>query len=146
MDTIYIMSGLPGSGKSTWVRSNLKGPFIASADSYFTRHGVYRFEAAKLPAAHNACWGRFVGLVVRKCPTIVVDNTNLTWLDCSRYVLVGLERGYRVVLVRCECSVTEAAARNIHGVGAEHLERMATRVLEIPPDILANPNFYRADT
>jgi predicted kinase len=32
---VYVMMGVPGSGKSTWIRNNVPGALVASADHYF---------------------------------------------------------------------------------------------------------------
>jgi hypothetical protein len=96
--------------------------------------------------AHETCWKKFQSYIDRKCPTIVVDNTNLTWGDCARYVDSALTAGYEVIVVRLQCSVLEASTRNVHGVGLEHLQRMSERVFEVPTHIEANPSFRVVST
>jgi len=142
MKTTYIMSGIPGSGKSTYVKTHLSNAAIASADSYFERSGTYRFDGSKLGLAHNLCWKRFVQLVSRGYEEVVVDNTNLTWAECSRYVNKALECGCEVFLIKMEADAKTAAERNAHGVELEHIERMALKKLWIPPEILGNQNFH----
>jgi predicted kinase len=52
---VIITSGLPGAGKSTWVRRNTD-PYtteIFSADSFFhSSNGQYKFDPLKLREAH----------------------------------------------------------------------------------------------
>ena len=33
LHNLYLMSGAPGSGKSTWIRNNVKNPYIISRDA-----------------------------------------------------------------------------------------------------------------
>jgi len=143
--TVYIMSGLPGSGKTTYVRRNLPGAFVVSADLFFSSGGSYHFDASLLGAAHDVCRNKFHSHITTKCTEIVVDNTNLIWSDCAWYVYRALAAGYEVVVVQLRCSVREASNRNIHGVGMDHLQRMAGRVFVIPTHILDNPS-VRVDT
>ena len=142
MHTVYVMSGIPGSGKSSYVKKYMPMAVVASADSYFERSGTYRFDAGKLGLAHHLCWQRFVQLVSRGYGEVVVDNTNLTWAECSRYVNKAMACGYRVVFVRMEADIKTASERNAHGVKLEQLERMASKKLEIPQEILVHPNFH----
>jgi ABC-type proline/glycine betaine transport system ATPase subunit len=58
---LFIIRGLPGSGKSTLGRSirGLSGgvPDCLSADDYFVgADGVYRFSPSGLPGAHADRW------------------------------------------------------------------------------------------
>lgn len=142
------MSGIPGSCKSSYVKRHMPMAAIASADSYFERSGAYRFDASKLSLAHHLCWQRFVQLVSRGYGEVVVDNTNLTWADCSRYVNKALACGYEVFFVRMEVDTKTAAERNTHGVKPECIERMAMKKLEIPPEVLGHRKFHyvRVDT
>ena len=62
-NVIFIMRGLPGSGKSTIVKSmkNVYGHFdshkiaVCSADAYFMKNGFYKFDASKLNDSHGEC-------------------------------------------------------------------------------------------
>lgn len=49
MRNVIIMRGVPGSGKSTYVRNRYPEARVVSADRYFTdpATGEYRFDASK---------------------------------------------------------------------------------------------------
>lgn len=115
---VVIMSGIPGSGKSTWANENLGlEARIISADHYFLRGGVYQFDASKLPQAHQECFRKFLAAIQdRAHSTVVVDNTNLTAWQISPYVLAAEAHGCQVEIVRVSCDPEKAAQRNIHGV------------------------------
>jgi len=123
---VVIMRACPGSGKSTYIKNNLPGALIASADTYFVgKDGVYRFNIARIGAAHEACFATFADALSRSVPLVVVDNTNIKVRDFKRYVDAARARGYAVEIVRLACDPAVAAKRNVHGVPADIVARMA---------------------
>lgn len=81
---IYILQGLPGSGKTTWARNKKESAKsvnhqvdIVSADDFFTdSDGRYVFRPTDLGLAHGKCLRKFVvscweGLQ-EPCYTIIV--------------------------------------------------------------------------
>lgn len=136
---VIITSGIPGSGKSTWIRRNTD-PWmteIFSADSYFIDStGVYRFDPEKLSQAHCQCLRNFTERLIQlataetdTCPvTLVVDNTNICAWEIAPYYSLATAYGVRVRIVRLLAEAPEAHARNIHGVQREKVEKMAQRL------------------
>jgi predicted kinase len=130
---VTILSGVPGSGKSTYSTSN--PGLIVSADDYFTDRytGEYKFDATKLGAAHGACLRAFVTHVAVSSAgmDIFVDNTNTTAVEIAPYYAVALAYGYQVeiltVLVKPE-DLPRCAERNKHGVPLKSIERMAENI------------------
>jgi len=131
---------------------------VFSADHYFTVDGVYRFNPAQLPEAHQSCFagycsylqatkdaGRPVRVLIMRgvpgsgkstwvaahaCPDdVVVDNTNVLWEHAVRYWLVARDCGFETVLVTVECAPEVAAARNAHGVPASSVMAMHARLI-----------------
>jgi len=141
---LYIMSGIPGAGKSTWIANNVEQSApVCSADHHFLDRvtGEYKFDFRQLAAAHSECFNKFKANLDNLVNTIVVDNTNTTWGQCARYVEAGLSAGYEVVVVRLVVDPSVAAARNVHAVPAASVATMASRQLVIPQDIKNNPKF-----
>ena len=126
--TVYIMRGLPGSGKSSWVENNLGLNPICSADNFFMVDGEYQFDPAKLPEAHKACLRSFVTFFDRDfVGDVIVDNTNMQLWELSPYLAFAEMRGHTVELINIQCPVDIDAARNTHGVPREAIKAMAAR-------------------
>jgi predicted kinase len=96
--TVYILRGASGSGKSTWAKTKSSGAypeasFIVSADKYFMKDGVYKFDPTKLQEAHSSCLQEYISLLQKKenyFPfRIVVDNTNCTIAEISPYIALA---------------------------------------------------------
>lgn len=140
---LYVMKGVPGAGKSTYLDKLQYPPItVCSADHFFIdQFGWYKFDAAKLGEAHGRCFTKFMNLVNAGTSPLAVDNTNLSWKEMGRYVEAGLAAGYDVEVVDINTPVTVAAARNVHGVPEAAVQRMASKTLNIPEHVKSNPNF-----
>lgn len=140
---IIVMTGLPGSGKSTAAKKlldeHLKTPFtqaaIVSSDDFFTADdGTYDFKLDARPVAHQLCFRRFNEYCARfrQRDLIVVDNTSLTNSERSRYIDVGASYGHTCRLVHVRCPIEICIARrdpsnpdNRHHVPADVILGMA---------------------
>lgn len=86
------MRGLPGSGKSTKVKSLISGLssdafIICTADDFFIQEdGSYVFDYTKIKDAHDECFYKFIDGISRNIPLIIVDNTNTTRWEVSKYL------------------------------------------------------------
>lgn len=133
---IILMSGIPGSGKSTFIEKHFPQADVCSADKFFMASGQYRFDASKLGAAHGECLRNFIHRVsCDPCETVVVDNTNLSALELAPYVAIANAFGITPELYTLNVEPAIAAARNVHGVPAAGIERMAKALAErkLPP-------------
>ena len=131
---IYVMSGLPGSGKSTWAenaRLGATGPVeVVSADKYFLRDGEYKFEPKLLPDAHAACLRAFTDLVSyspNDRMLVVVDNTNISNWERAPYMALGHAFGHDTTLIIIETPIEVCLAKNIHGVSEDAIVGMKAR-------------------
>lgn len=132
MAKVFIMRGLPGAGKTTWIRNNLPDALICSADNYFLdEEGIYRFDSLFISEAHESCLKGFTEILTshenmaeNESLVIVVDNTAIRAWEISPYY--NLAKAYRhdVKVVHIKCDSDLAHSRNIHGVPLERVEKM----------------------
>lgn len=133
MNKIKIMRGIPGSGKSTYVRTNFADAEVCSADDYFMNpEGIYEFNREKLGEAHKQCMQIFLHAVISGQPLIVVDNTNIRFWEFAGYLQVGNAMLYEVEIIRIIADPEIAAARNTHGVPAGAIKHMHKRIEGVP--------------
>jgi len=136
---VYIMRGLPGSGKSTMAK-NMAGATgrVVSADDFFMVDGEYRFDVAKLGEAHGQCMRRAIEHVQRDVEApLVVDNTNISNVEIAPYVLLAQAYGWfpQILTLHSESAyiVSVCAKRNSHGVPIERVTAMFEQLLlELP--------------
>jgi predicted kinase len=125
---VIIMRGIPGSGKSTWVRENACNAVVCSADHYFERSGEYLFNPAELKDAHEACKEKFLAALRSEEELVVVDNTNTMRWEYQFYLDRALQFGYTIQVQDIPLISAELAAqRNTHGVPLDAIQRMIDR-------------------
>lgn len=146
MRTMFIMRGIPGSGKTTYVnklRELLSSTFsfsVCSADYFFTRNGVYKYEADKLAAAHNACEATANMAAKYNRDVIVIDNTNIRIVHMLPYLGIANKYGYNLVVVSTmgECDAVKCHARNVHNVPLNKVVNMFTGYEPFPGERYIN--------
>lgn len=121
MKTLYIIRGVPGSGKSTWARTQLGiKPF--EADDFFMRDGVYRYQADMVPRAHDFCKRRCENAMQEGQEIIAVANTFTRKWEYNKYLELAEKYGYEVVIHICK-----GKYKNVHGVPDEAIAKMRER-------------------
>ena len=131
--TVYIMRGVPGCGKSTYVTqlSTSDSTCICSADNFFLFNGKYNFDPRKIGEAHQYCLSVFIDALITGISAIFVDNTNSTLWEYQNYLKLARCWGYRVRIIEIVCRNTGELqifhARNKHNVPYEACLRMWRR-------------------
>ncbi len=127
MPSCFILRGLPGSGKS--YLADLLGHAVCSADNYFYKDGIYKFDPKKLNSAHKDCVNDFQYYIYMR-RNVIVDNTNLAKREYDHYVEYATYHGYDVTILTVETVLTDEqlAKRNTHGVPVETIKRMRARM------------------
>ena len=130
MKTLYIVRGVPGSGKSTFAKSIAKPWQIFEADQFFMKNGEYKFDYTKIKDAHNDCKRKvhramhpnlFRNLLYN---TIVVSNTFTQDWEMRFYEIIAKKYGYRVFHVIVE---NRHNGVNEHGVPEDKVQIMKSR-------------------
>lgn len=133
MTKLYIVRGLPGSGKSTWCNNNLKSltDFHIEADQYFQRYenSEYEFDAKFLSEAHDWCYANTV-YWLREGFNVYVSNTFTKIWEMERYLAIPT----KLPDVQVEIVEIKTQFKSVHGVPEEKMKQMAARWEEIPEE------------
>ena len=130
---LFIMRGLPGSGKSTIVLEIVKvygksDTCVCSADDYFLQQdGVYKYQREDLHDAHQECQIKAQNACKEKVPIVIIDNTNVRKWEMKFYLTLADTYNYNVILVspRTEwsCDGKILAQKNKHNVDEDTLKQ-----------------------
>ena len=81
MQKVYITTGLPGSGKSSWAGAFANSDYnikIVNADSFRTMlHGRYTFNVATEPCVHECCKS-MVRCLLEQGFDVIIDECNVS--------------------------------------------------------------------
>ena len=104
MDTLYIVRGLPGSGKSQFARKLVsKSEFVFEANKYMLdENGNYKYQASKLAFCHNKCFDNVKYAMIYGVDKIVVANTFIRKNDYNRYINLANKFQYDVRIITCK--------------------------------------------
>ena len=129
-NTLYILRGVPGSGKTTLANLMTIGfnsvdihAVAYAADDYFTdENGNYRFDKKRLGEAHDWCQDRVLADMRARIPVIIVHNTFVQIWEMKPYMDMADESGYIVNEIVCK-----GRWMNQHGVPDEVIISMQNR-------------------
>ena len=128
---LYIVRGLPGSGKSTFAEALVGADFlVCEADKYFMVDGEYRFDGSKLKEAHESCRNLVETYMKDSLVNdqwyreIAVSNTFTQEWEMQAYLDLAKKYGYMVFTVIVE---NRHGGVNQHGVPDEVLTKMKDR-------------------
>jgi predicted kinase len=131
--TLYIIRGLPGSGKSTFAKKLVGSDFlVCEADKYFidkeTRE--YKFDVSKIKDAHKYCQNLVETYMKDSLVNdqwyreIAVSNTFTQEWEMQPYFELAKKYGYTVFVTIVE---NYHGGKNVHGVPEDKLEVMRNR-------------------
>ena len=127
MKTLYIVRGIPGSGKSTFAKS-LGGTHF-EADMFFMKDGVYKFDVSKIKDAHKWCQDSVNTAMILNNTSglnepIVVSNTFTQEWEMKPYFEMADQYDYRVFSIVVE---NRHGGMNERGVPEDKIEQMKNR-------------------
>lgn len=124
MQTLYLIRGIPGSGKTTLARQMLACGIvdaIFAADDWMDRdkHGNYKFNPASLPYAHKMCYEN-TRSALNAGLNVAVHNTFTTHKEMEPYK--ALAKNIQLVILHCK-----GEWKSVHNVPDETIQRMRNR-------------------
>lgn len=132
---VVLMRGLPGSGKSTWIKANHPGAWVISADAFLMENGVYNWTVPRLTQAHQKCMAAFIVALGSNTPVIVLDNTNLRARDLRFYVEEAEKAGAEIEIRTILADSEECQRRQTHNVPASTFAKLVERFSNpLPPE------------
>lgn len=120
---LYIVRGIPGSGKSTFAKT-LDGQHYEADMFFINDNGEYSFNPTKIKDAHQWCQGMVKSDMILEYPKIVVSNTATQEWEMNPYIDMAKEFGYTVFTVIVE---NRHGGINEHGVPEDKLQIMKDR-------------------
>jgi predicted kinase len=120
---LYIVRGIPGSGKSTFAKT-LGGQHYEADMFFIDGNGEYKFDGSKIKLAHNWCMIQTQKAMVDDEPKIVVSNTFTQEWEMETYFKLAEENGYKVFTIIVE---NRHGGVNQHGVPEDKIEQMKNR-------------------
>ena len=128
MKELFLLRGVPGSGKSSLANSlsdALTGH--AEADMFFKKDGEYKFDPSKLKDAHEWCQGQVESWMKPQTgylDRIIVSNTFTQGWEMQPYYDLAKKYGYRVYSLIVE---NRHWGKNEHGVPDSKVQEMRDR-------------------
>lgn len=127
MSALYLIRGLPGSGKSSLARELQDSGIVhksVEADDYFVDEwGKYNFDATKLHLAHQMC--QFAAEDYLELGfSVAVSNTSTTEKEVAVYKKIAEKYNAKFVSIVVE---NRHEGKNVHGVPEDKLLQMKCR-------------------
>jgi adenylate kinase family enzyme len=126
MKLLYIVRGIPGSGKTTIAQKVCQKVF--EADHYFysfdldLKKVVYKFDPTKISAAHRQCQKNVENSMKDGVLEIAVSNTFTQKWEVAPYIELARKYDYNVQIITVQSNF-----KNVHDVPEESIQRMKKR-------------------
>lgn len=128
---LFLVRGLPGSGKSSFATHIWNEYAVCEADKFFyDKEGNYNFDPTKLKQAHEWCRNEVETRMKdhqineQYYPEIAVSNTFTQEWEMEEYFKLAEKYNYKVVSLIIE---NRHGSKNLHGVPDDKVEIMRNR-------------------
>jgi predicted kinase len=128
---LFLVRGLPGSGKTSFATAIWNDYAVCEADKFFyDKEGNYNFDPTKLKEAHAWCKNEVESKMFvhqnnqQNYHEIEVSNTFTQEWEMEDYFKLAEKYGYKVVSLIIE---NRHGGQNVHGVPEDKLQIMKNR-------------------
>ena len=121
--TLFLIRGLPGSGKSTY--GSKIGCFHVEADMYHFKDGEYIFDGSRSRLGHNWCQKTAL-FAMEHGMDVAVSNTFTQERELRPYLDFAAKTGHKVKVIRMDKEYG-----TIHSVPTETVQKMRDRFEDI---------------
>ena len=128
---LFLVRGLPGSGKTSLATHIWNEYAVCEADKYFyDKEGNYNYDPSKIKDAHTWCKSQVETMMKdhklneQYYPEIAVSNTFTQEWEMEDYFQLAEKYGYKVVSLIVE---NRHGGKNVHGVPDDKIEIMRNR-------------------
>lgn len=131
--SLFLIRGVPGSGKSTFANTIWNDYAICEADKFhYDEEGNYNWDPTKVKQAHAWCKEQVENRMKENAssngqyyPEIVVSNTFTQEWEMEDYFKLAEKYGYRVTSIIVE---NRHGGTNVHNVPEDKLVEMEARL------------------
>lgn len=122
--TLFILRGLPGSGKTTIAQMLTSYPIAADDYPGLYENGAINQEL--LPKAHEWCLAKVETVMQMDGGWIVLHNTNVKRWEYQRYIDLAKKYSYAVHIIHNEALILAdgTSPESVHNVPTEVIDRM----------------------
>lgn len=118
---MILVRGLPGSGKTTFVKRSYPNLLHVESDMLTVVNGKYDFVAEKLKERHATCIS-IASLALLCGSDVVVSNTFTTLKEMAPYLDAAKKSKAEIIVIKMTGNYT-----SVHNVPADVLQRMQER-------------------
>lgn len=134
---VYLIRGIPGSGKTTHAKRVLHSDVVIEDDDFFTRNGVYKFIEAKLPEAQAFALKRFSLAIAdrrNRDKTISVCNTFSRRWEIAPYIEACKKAGVEFSVIRMD-----GTFENVHDIPEYKVHNMSRSIENVDGEVVQIP-------
>jgi predicted kinase len=124
MQTLILVRGIPGAGKTTFVSEFLSDAIIVEADMFFSDASGYHYDPALIASAHTWCQDTVRYTLSQTDRDVIVSNTSTTEKEVKVYKDMADELGVRFISLIVE---NRHGNESVHNVPQEAVEKMRNR-------------------
>lgn len=133
MAMLYLVRGIPGSGKSTFAKQKFPGILHLENDMFHMHHGQYDWHKEHMPDAIAWCIS-MTRAALQANMDVVVANTFAKWRYVHAYEKIALEYGAGFEVYRCV-----GHFKNVHRLDDAMVRGFEKGFEDFPGEVIVQP-------